>query len=596
MKNDRDQQLFYYQRELTFLREMGAVFSAQHPKVAKRLGLSKDHAADPHVERLIESFAFLTSYLQRDIDAQFPRVSQAILNSVFPLITRPIPSMGIMEFALDPSKKITKDHILPKGSQVYTDSVDSEQSAYFRTAAPVTFYPVCVQDAQVCSLRKYKSLSGAYKHTMGLVLTLKSFAGPFARLDIPFLRFFLHLSRNQALTFYSYIMRAQAPVAHAVKNDHFILHEKGVKAVGMDDTVLPCDDAHLGFALLQEYFCFPEKFLFIDVPMPSGIDSDELQVVLPLATSDSLSEYAFNAKSIRLHCAPIVNLFEKTTEPVLFDQKKVEYRLVPDRRQEKTTEIYSISDVYASRSIEEKEQVIAPYFSYDHQHLTNKTAMFWNARRVPSSQSYAGTNIYLSLVDKDATPLSVHKTVYARTLCSNRTMAADIQAGTQFFSDTPVPAKSIAPLFELTEPLYPSVGGVSQWKLVSMLATSYLTFSNSQEGVERLQSLLSVLSEMTLAEYQKEIQSLLALEVRPCVGRFARYKDWAGFYNGNAITLLIDEHIVKAEQLFLLLTLLDKFFATQAQMHTFCRLSVRTNARQGVWFTWQQQGGEKGTV
>ena len=596
MKNDRDRQLFYYQRELSFLREMGAVFSAQHPKVAKRLGLSKDHAADPHVERLIESFAFLTSYLQRDIDAQFPRMSQAILNSIFPLITRPIPSMGIMEFALDASKKITKDHTLPKGSQIYTDSLSGEQSARFRTAAPVTFYPVRVHEAQICSLRKYKSLSGAYKHTMGLVLTLKSLAGSFAHMQMPFLRFFLHLSRNQALTFYSYLMRAQAPVAYTVEPDSFVLHTKGVQPVGMDEPMLPCDDVHLGFALLQEYFCFPEKFLFVDVPMPMGVDSDTVQIALPLATSESLAEYAFNAQSLRLHCAPIVNLFEKTTEPVLFDQKKLEYRLVPDRRQEKTTEIYSISDVYASRSIEEKEQVIAPYFSYDHQHLTNKTAMFWSARRTPSSQSYAGTNIYMSLVDKDATPLSVQKTVYARTLCSNRTMAADIQAGTRFFSDTPTPTSHISPVFEMTEPLYPSLGGVSQWKLVSMLATSYLTFSDKKEGVDRLQSLLSILSEMTLAENQKEIQSLLSLDVQPLVGRFARYKDWAGFYNGNAITLLVDEHMVKVEQLFLLLTLLDKFFATQAQMHTFCRLSVRTNAREGVWFTWQQQGGSNSAV
>ena len=130
---------------------------------------------------------------------------------------------------------------------------------------------------------------------------------------------------------------------------------------------------------------------------------------------------------------------------------------------------------------------------------------------------------------------------------------------------------------------------------MSMLATSYLTFADN-EGAERLRNLLSILSEITLAENKEEINSILSLEVRPCVKRFTRYRDWAGFHSGNAVMLKIDEHIVKAEQLFLLLSILNKFFATQAQMHTFSTLSVKSNTREGVWFSWQQQSGEKRTA
>ena len=55
----RDDLLLYYERELTFLRQMGAEFAAKYPKIASRLLLEPDKCEDPHVERLLEAFAFL---------------------------------------------------------------------------------------------------------------------------------------------------------------------------------------------------------------------------------------------------------------------------------------------------------------------------------------------------------------------------------------------------------------------------------------------------------------------------------------------------------------------------------------------------------
>ncbi len=42
----------YYERELTFLRRMGAEFAQRYPKVAGRLQLEANKCEDPHVERL----------------------------------------------------------------------------------------------------------------------------------------------------------------------------------------------------------------------------------------------------------------------------------------------------------------------------------------------------------------------------------------------------------------------------------------------------------------------------------------------------------------------------------------------------------------
>ena len=54
----RDELLGYYERELIFLRRMGAEFAQKYPKIAARLLLEEEKVEDPHVERMIEAFEF----------------------------------------------------------------------------------------------------------------------------------------------------------------------------------------------------------------------------------------------------------------------------------------------------------------------------------------------------------------------------------------------------------------------------------------------------------------------------------------------------------------------------------------------------------
>jgi type VI secretion system protein ImpG len=46
-----DRLLDYYERELTFIREMGVEFAKKYPKIAGRLLLEGDKCEDPHTER-----------------------------------------------------------------------------------------------------------------------------------------------------------------------------------------------------------------------------------------------------------------------------------------------------------------------------------------------------------------------------------------------------------------------------------------------------------------------------------------------------------------------------------------------------------------
>ena len=63
-----------YKQELRWLRSRTALFAAEHPAAAARLGISADGCSDPHTERLLESVALLAAGVQRNIDAAFPSV------------------------------------------------------------------------------------------------------------------------------------------------------------------------------------------------------------------------------------------------------------------------------------------------------------------------------------------------------------------------------------------------------------------------------------------------------------------------------------------------------------------------------------------
>ena len=95
------QLLKYYNRDLQFIREMGAEFAREFPKIGGRLGIDGMDCADPYVERLLEGFSFLAARVQLKIDAEFPRFTQHLLESIYPDYLSPLPSMTVVQMHPD---------------------------------------------------------------------------------------------------------------------------------------------------------------------------------------------------------------------------------------------------------------------------------------------------------------------------------------------------------------------------------------------------------------------------------------------------------------------------------------------------------------
>ena len=142
--------LDYYNRELQHVREVGAEFAREFPKIAGRLELEGFECADPYVERLLEGFAFLAARVQLKIDAEFPRFTQHLLETIYPGYLAPIPSMAMVQFQPDPSEGSLMAGVpVPRGSALRSVPGKGEVTACeYRTAHEVTLWPIEIKEVE----------------------------------------------------------------------------------------------------------------------------------------------------------------------------------------------------------------------------------------------------------------------------------------------------------------------------------------------------------------------------------------------------------------------------------------------------------------
>ena len=201
-----DELLQYYERELTFLRQMGAEFAEKYPKVAGRLLLEPTRSEDPHVERLMQAFAFLTARVQHKIDDEFPEVTNALLQVLYPHYLAPIPSMSVVQFVPDPQRgKLTNGYTVERGTVLYSQPVHGTPCR-FRTCYPVTLWPIEVAAARLETPRG--SLGAAGPTAVALLrLELRCLGGAsLHELGLEHVRFFLHGESSLTSTLYELLL------------------------------------------------------------------------------------------------------------------------------------------------------------------------------------------------------------------------------------------------------------------------------------------------------------------------------------------------------------------------------------------------------
>jgi len=138
---NKDAFVDYFSKEMALLKEQGSAFSKLHPKVAQNIGFDGRQNQDPHIERLLESFAFLSAKIQRNIDNSFGDFATLTLLALYPYILHPIPSMAIIKIDADAKKSvIQRGKHLPARSSVSAQSQNIE--CKFQTVYPLDILPI----------------------------------------------------------------------------------------------------------------------------------------------------------------------------------------------------------------------------------------------------------------------------------------------------------------------------------------------------------------------------------------------------------------------------------------------------------------------
>lgn len=588
--------LIYYHRELSFLREMGKAFAQKYPKIARRLNFMDQEGSDPHTERLIESFAFLTSYLQKDIENQVPRFSSALLSILYPHLMSPIPPMSIAEFKPSSSKPMTESHIIRQHFSVYSTSATNDV-CHFRTGYETEVWPIEVTNIQLINSESVDFFLSPHAYLMKI--SLKALKTPFNKLNIKSLRFYINGTSIEQSTLYRLLFEQDYPIAveSDPKKSPIILPKGCIKSVGFDlkDQLLPCPgNAHPAYGLLQEYFAFPRKFMFFDLVNLDFHSADQdIVIYIPMMDRSAAQSLNFHSNLLRLGCTPIVNLFSKTSEPLRFDHKKIEYRLVPDYRREMTTEVHSIEKVFMSSVASTDVKEIQPYFSYNHASTQELHSCFWSSRRIPTTNpNIPGTDVWMTFVNWDLKhELPPAEIAYASLLCTNRQLASLVAANTVLKAHDAVPMDSITCLHQPTDTFYPPEAGQTQWQLISSLSVNYLSFSSGQESLLALKEILRLFNFPGNDSKNFEINCLKDLSVQPLVRRMGN-EAWRGFVKGTGITLTVDEEDPHGGMNALLFSqVLSCFFGLYAQINSFTELTLNSVHQEGIKKTWPARTG-----
>ena len=600
MRANSEELLEYYKRELTYLRKMGVAFAEQYPKVAGRLELGLDQCPDPHIERLIEAFAFLTGRIQYNIESEFPRFSMALLGILYPHFLNPIPSMSVARFEVDPTQgKLTTGHLIPKHTPLFAQTQQG-QICRLRTCYPVTLWPVDITYAGFESTDQFDFLDTAPNVALVLRLRVESPEGPLSELELKRLRFYLNGDGMLVNSLYELLFCHVLRVA--------ILPEKGEKPIflpnesilpvgfGMDEEALPYPvNAHPGYRLLQEYFTFPEKFLFFEIDNLETRGSERFFDILIMLDQMPGTRLTVDSDTFCLGCTPIINLFRKTTDPIRLDERHTEYRLIPDKRREDITEIHSILSVSATSNPGDDTKTFEPYYSFNHHMEMSEHKAYWIARTQSTGRKdLPGTEIFLSFVDLDFNPsLPPTTTVFAHTLCTNRRLAEELPAGAILQIEEAAPLSRISTLGKPTPQIEPSLKGATLWRLISHLSLNYLSLSNG--GGESLKALREILRLYSFSERASTYQQISGMREMSCrkVVRLVGSDAWRGFCHGIEVTLTFDERLYVGSSAFLLASVLNRFFPLYASMNSFTQLIIKSEQREGIWKKWQPMAGEQ---
>jgi type VI secretion system protein ImpG len=521
-------------------------------------------------------------------------------------------------------RSLAKGVTVPRGTSMHALLGKGDvTTCEFRTSHDLALWPLQIVKASYFSFAPdlpLSSLPVAQKIMSGVRLRLKTTAGlTFAQLALDRLQLFLSGSDEVAYKLYELCLGSSAGVVIAPTTRPLPWYEflpaRAAQRIGFDDheALLPVTlRSFQGYRLVQEYFAFPHRFLFVALDgLGAGLrrhTGDEIEIVLLFDRAEPALDRVVDAANFSLHCVPAINLFAKRRVDRIHVKENVyEYHVVPDITRPMDFEIYNISTVVGYGIGSDSERRFLPLYAAHHHETADHQAYFAiqrEPRQLSASQrrngfrsSYVGSEVFISLVDPDEAPFrSDIRELAVEASCTNRDLPLQMPLGvedTDFTLDIAAPISRIRCIKGPSNPYSPPGHGPVGWQFVSQLSLNYLSLLDldEEQGAAAVREILRLYVPGTNADLKTQIEGIRSVQVRPLVRRLPV----AGpicFGRGLEIALEVDEIAFQGGSAFLFGCVMEQFFARHVSINSFTETVLRSMQRGDI-MRWTPQCGRR---
>jgi type VI secretion system protein ImpG len=589
----------YYQDELRYLRDVGPEFARVNPEIARFLA---DRGSDPDVERILEGVAFLCGRIRQKLDDELPELTASMMALLWPHYLRPVPSMTILELLPD-IEGMQAPLVVPAGAEFASVPIDGTRCRY-RACWPTTLRPWRLRDIR---------LETEAAKPVRLVMLLQSSAkATMEDLELGTVRF--HLAGDPQAAFTLYLLLA-GHVDHLTVSNGSSRHDRpevrlgaqqvSASGLGRSEGVLPHPPrSFAGYRLLQEYLVFKERFLFVDVKgLDRAVETLELSDTMEVAITFNrlLETYPLvSAENVRLHCVPIINLFEHPADPIRLQQDRVQYLIQPakagiaDRRHAEVYAVDHVAGLVRAGGLESRE--FQPFYSFAHVGLSeSRQATYYQTHLVENVVGIGargGTDTYVSFVVGGKTDqLPQEETISVELTCTNRDLPAELRAGDiSEPTDSSPPGTRFRNLLKPTATISPPLGRALHWRLISHMSLNYVSLTDAEHFKELLR-VYDFQSEHDVQEalaHQRMLDGILSVS-----SHFDERMVRGAPLRGLQVEIeLHEDHFAGEGDAFLFAQVLDRFMGLYATINAYSQLTVRF-ARTGQVYTFPARCGEQ---
>lgn len=626
-----DQFLNLYEEELSHIREMSADFGEQYPQIAGRLGIARDGCEDPFVERMIESFAYLAARVRTKLDSEYSNFAESLLESVYPQLLAPLPSMTIVEFK--PDEKLAAPFMIPRNTPMMSHlSNDDDTRCEFRTSQDLMLFPLRIsqrngahyhlRDLDTLRLPAHLNARGAIKiklehaHQGKAINTIENLnhlsfhiAGNIDAAGAVYEEIFEHCTHVILRPIDPTSMRIQPSVVLELGIDPIEIQACGL---GADESLLP-EDARVfdGYRILREYSCLPQKFMFFKLTgaavaaFTSQCDQEGFEVIFLFDRGRDEIERHVDGKRFRLFCVPAVNLFDRRADQVLLKERFDSAHVVVDKTRPLAYEVYHVLTVQGTGERLGGKVTYQPFYRNSKESRSNRyytvhreiRKLSHREVRFGMNHDYPGSEVHLRLVNGGAGVETEINALSIRVLCTNRHLPLAIPIGvhdTDFFVDSGIPTTGIKAVIAPTSPTQAPTGGILAWKLVSQLSLNYISIVNDEHGAKALKSILDLYAESSTGDTHHWTKAIQSVNSKAVVRRHPEPGPIA-YIRGVEITILLDEARLAGHSAYSLGVILAKFLAQYVSINSYVETVIQGN-RRGILGRWIGTHGTKHTL